>query len=447
MPGRLPSDIADPSLASAGRARVEWAEGQMPVLRSIRERFEKETPLADTKVAACLHVTAETANLMKALAAGGADVGLCSANPLTTQDEVAAALVEDGIPVLARRGEDAERYAQHVASLAEWGPDITLDDGADLLMLLHRWERPVRGGAEETTTGLLRLRRLEAEGKLTCPVIAVNESRTERTFNDRYGTGQSTLDGILRATNLLLAGRTLVLFGYGATGKGIAQRARGAGAHVIVCEVDPMRALEARMDGYEAMPALEAAERGDLFVTVTGSRAVVRREHMERMKDGAVLANAGHFDVEIDLPGLRELAGGEVRQVLPLVEQYEVGERTPPQPAGAGPGGEPGRGRGASRRGDGHELREPGAGGGAPHAERRRARAPRAADAAGARRRDRPPQAGVARRRDRLAHPRAGALPELVGRVTLTAAQHPLRGTFSRASAAPLERAASAGGR
>jgi adenosylhomocysteinase len=298
----------------------------MPVLRSIRERFKKETPLAGTKVAACLHVTAETANLMKALVAGGADTGLCSANPLTTQNEVAAALVEDGVPVLAKRGEDADSYARHVASLVEWGPDITLDDGADLLTLLHRRERPVKGGAEETTTGLLRLRRLEAEGKLTCPVIAVNESRTERTFNDRYGTGQSALDGILRATNLLLAGRTLVLFGYGATGKGIAQRARGAGAHVIVCEVDPMRALEARMDGYEAMPALEAAERGDLFVTVTGSRGVVRREHMERMKDGAVLANAGHFDVEIDLPGLRELAGGEVREVLPLVEQYEVGE-------------------------------------------------------------------------------------------------------------------------
>jgi adenosylhomocysteinase len=320
------SEVADPSLAQAGRARVEWAEGQMPVLRSIRERFEQETPLAGIKVAACLHVTAETANLMKALAAGGADTGLCSANPLTTQDEVAAALVEDGVPVLAKRGEDADSYARHVAALAEGGPDITLDDGADLLMLLHRWERPPAGGAEETTTGLLRLRRLEAEGTLRCPVVAVNESRTERTFNDRYGTGQSALDGILRATNLLLAGRTLVLFGYGATGKGIAQRARGAGAHVIVCEVDPMRALEARMDGYEAMPALEAAERGDLFVTVTGSRDVVRREHMERMKDGAVLANAGHFDVEIDLPGLRELAGGEVRNVLPLVEQYEVGE-------------------------------------------------------------------------------------------------------------------------
>jgi adenosylhomocysteinase len=299
----------------------------MPVLRSIRERFEREKPLSSRKIAACLHVTAETANLMKTLAAGGADTGLCSANPLTTQDEVAAALVEDGIPVLAQRGEDAESYAQHVAALAEWGPDITLDDGADLLMLLHRWERAVSGGAEETTTGLLRLRRLESDGKLTCPVMAVNESRTERTFNDRYGTGQSALDGILRATNLLLAGRTLVLFGYGATGKGIAQRARGAGAHVVVCEVDPMRALEARMDGIEVLPALEAAERGDLFVTVTGSRAVVRREHLERMKDGAVLANAGHFDVEIDLSDLRELATGGVRDVLPLVEQYDLGDR------------------------------------------------------------------------------------------------------------------------
>jgi adenosylhomocysteinase len=298
----------------------------MPVLRSIRERFAQAQPLAGVKVAACLHVTAETANLAQALVAGGAEAALCSANPLTTQDEVAAALAEDGVPVLARRGEDAEAYAQHVATLAEWEPDITLDDGADLLSLLHRWERPPRGGAEETTTGLLRLRRLEADGKLGCPVIAVNESRTERTFNDRYGTGQSALDGILRATNLLLAGHTLVLFGYGATGRGIAQRARGAGAAVIVCEVDPVRALEARMDGYEVMPALAAAERGDLFVTATGSRAVVRREHLERMRDGAVLANAGHFDVEIDLDALRALAGGGVREVLPLVEQYELGD-------------------------------------------------------------------------------------------------------------------------
>jgi adenosylhomocysteinase len=329
--GRMPargnpkSEIHDPSLAPGGRARVDWAEGQMPVLRSIRERFAAGRPLDGAKVAACLHVTAETANLMHALVAGGAQAALCSANPLTVQDEVAAALVDQGVPVQATRGEDAEMYAKHVGALAEWGPDITLDDGADLLMLLHRWERPVRGGAEETRTGLLRLRRLEQDGKLTCPVIAVNESRTERTFNDRYGTGQSALDGILRATNLLLAGHTLVLLGYGATGKGIAQRARGAGAHVIVCEVDPLRALEARMDAFEVMPALEAAERGDLFVTVTGSRAALRRDHFARMKDGAVLANAGHFDVEIDLDELRELATGGVRQVLPLVEQYDLG--------------------------------------------------------------------------------------------------------------------------
>jgi adenosylhomocysteinase len=297
----------------------------MPVLRSIRERFESEQPLRDTKVAACLHVTAETANLMNALAAGGAEVALCSANPLTTQDEVAAALVAEGVPVQAARGEDVEAYARHVHALAGWGPDITLDDGADLLVLLHEQEAAdaVRGGAEETTTGLLRLRRLENEGRLACPVIAVNESRTERTFNDRYGTGQSALDGILRATNLLLAGRSLVLCGYGPTGRGIAQRAHGAGAAVIVCEVDPLRALEARMDGFQVMPAHEAAESGDLFVTVTGSRAVLRREHFERMKDGAVLANAGHFDVEIDLAGLRDLAG-EPRQVLPLVEQYQL---------------------------------------------------------------------------------------------------------------------------
>jgi adenosylhomocysteinase len=301
----------------------------MPVLRSIRERFAESQPLADTKVAACLHVTAETVNLMVALAAGGAEPALCSANPLTTQDEVAAALVEEGIPVQAAHGEDVEAYSRHVHALAAWEPDITLDDGADLLVLLHEQEKAgaVRGGAEETTTGLLRLRRLESEGRLACPVIAVNESRTERTFNDRYGTGQSALDGILRATNLLLAGRTLVLCGYGPTGRGIAQRARGAGAAVIVCEVDPLPALEARMDGFEVMTALEAAERGDLFVTVTGSRSVLRREHFERMKDGAVLANAGHFDVEIDLPALAELAEGRVRRVLPLVDEYELDGR------------------------------------------------------------------------------------------------------------------------
>jgi adenosylhomocysteinase len=296
----------------------------MPVLRSIRERFREEQPLAGVKVAACLHVTAETANLMQALVAGGAEAALCSANPLTTQDEVAAALVDLGVPVLAGRGEDMESYARHVHALADWQPDITLDDGADLLMLIHERGQEVSGGAEETTTGLLRLRRLEADGKLTCPVVAVNESRTERTFNDRYGTGQSALDGIMRATNLLLAGRTLVLFGYGATGKGIAQRARGAGATVIVCEVDPLRALEARMEGYEVLPAVDAAERGDLFITVTGNRGVLRAEHFERMKDGAVMANAGHFDVEVDIAGLRGAATAPPEDVLPLVQRYEL---------------------------------------------------------------------------------------------------------------------------
>jgi adenosylhomocysteinase len=301
----------------------------MPVLDSIRERFERERPLDGVRVAACLQVTAETAGVMRALRAGGAEVALCAANPLTTQDAVAAALVEeDGVPVLARRGEDVDTYAAHVDALADWAPRLTLDDGADLLVRIHeRGGAPldaVEGGVEETTIGLLRLRRLDAEGRLACPVVAVNESRTERTFNDRYGTGQSALDGILRATNVLLAGRTLVLFGYGVTGKGIAQRARGAGAAVIVCEVDPLPALEARMDGFEVLPSLEAAERGDLFVTVTGSRNVIRREHFERMKDGVVLANAGHFDVEIDLPALRDLAAGPPRDVLPLIEQYEV---------------------------------------------------------------------------------------------------------------------------
>jgi adenosylhomocysteinase len=327
---RAPSpEIADPGLAAEGRARIEWARDQMPVLRSIGERFERERPLQSVRVAACLHVTAETANLMRALRAGGAETALCSANPLSTRDEVVAALVEEGVAVQAIRGEDAATYARHVDALASWGPQVTLDDGADLLVHMHDRELAdgVVGGAEETTTGLLRLRRLEAEGRLRCPVLAVNESRTERTFNDRYGTGQSALDGILRATNLLLAGHTLVLVGYGYTGKGIAQRARGAGAAVIVCEVDPLRALEARMDGFEVMPAAEAARRGDLFVTVTGSRGVLRREHFELMKDGAVLANAGHFDVEIDLAGLEALAKGRVTEVLPLVEQYDLGGR------------------------------------------------------------------------------------------------------------------------
>jgi len=322
------SDISDPALAPEGQARIAWAAGQMPVLARIAERFARERPLESVRVAVCLHVTAETANLMRCLAAGGARAALCAANSLSTQDDVAAALAQE-LEVHARFGEDLDTYARHVGALVKGEPQVTIDDGADLLTVMHAAGAAgeVIGGTEETTTGLLRLRKLETEGGLRCPVLAVNESRTERTFNDRYGTGQSALDGILRATNLLLAGHTLVLLGYGYAGKGIAQRARGAGAAVIVCEVDPARALEARMEGYEVMPALAAAERGDLFVTVTGSRSVLRREHFERMKDGAVLANAGHFDVEIDLEGLRAAAGAAPREVLPLVEQYEVDGR------------------------------------------------------------------------------------------------------------------------
>jgi len=302
----------------------------MPVLRSIRERLAAERPLGGLRVGACLHVTAETACLVRALAAGGAEVALAAANPLTTQDEVVAALVADGCSAHGRRGEDVDAYVAGVVAVVDTAPQVTLDDGADLLTLLHAAREDLLhglvGGTEETTTGLVRLRGLEAEGRLACPVIAVNEARTERLFNDHYGTGQSTLDGILRATNLLLAGKTIVVLGYGWTGKGVALRARGAGAQVIVCEVDPMRALEARMEGFEVMPALVAAERGDVFVTVTGNRDVLSAPHFARMKDGAVLANAGHFDVEIDLPALHAAAAAP-REVLPLVTQFDLGGR------------------------------------------------------------------------------------------------------------------------
>jgi adenosylhomocysteinase len=317
--------------AGRGQARIDWADSQMPVLAQVRERLGRERPLDGVCVAACLHVTAETANLVRALIAGGAQVGLCAANPLSTQDDVAVALTErHGATVLAARGESAALYAQHVQGLVASAPQITIDDGADLISAIHESApsdaAKMLGATEETTAGLLRVRALAEQGTLACPVLAVNESRTERAFNDRFGTGQSTIDGILRATNLLLAGRTLVVFGYGWTGRGVALRARGAGASVIVCEVDPLRALEARMEGYEVMGALAAAERGDVFVTVTGGRDVLRGEHFERMKDGAVLANAGHFDVEIRLEDLRALAVGGRREALPLVEEHTLAD-------------------------------------------------------------------------------------------------------------------------
>jgi len=323
-----PHDVADLALAPVGASRIAWAGGQMPVLARIRERFRTERPLDGVRVGACLHVTAETANLVLAFADGGARVALCSANPLSTQDDVAAALVyEHGIEVRALRGEDVDTYVGHVRAVLDGRPQVTVDDGADLLMTAHARGGDALGeligGTEETTTGLVRLRRLEGEGNLSCAVVAVNEARTERALNDRHGTGQSALDGIIQASHVLLAGHTLVVVGYGWAGQGIAERARGAGAAVVVCEVDPLRALEARMAGYEVMPALEAAERGDIFVTVTGSRRVLRGEHFARMKDGAVLANAGHFDVELDLDELRALAV-DVRDVRPLIEQYTL---------------------------------------------------------------------------------------------------------------------------
>jgi adenosylhomocysteinase len=326
-----PHEIADLSLAPEGAARIAWASGQMPVLRQVRQRFAAQQPLAGIRIAACLHVTAETANLLTCLQDGGAGVALCSANPLSVQDDVAASLVYDhGVSVRALRGESLERYSAHVQALIADAPQVTIDDGADLLITAHEAGGSVLdgviGGTEETTTGLVRLRRLAGEGALRCPVMAVNEARTERALNDRHGTGQSALDGIIRASHVLLAGHTVVVVGYGWAGQGIAERARGAGAAVIVCEVDPLRALEARMAGYQVMPALRAAEQGDIFVTVTGSRRVLRGEHFERMKDGALLANAGHFDVELDLDELVALSADGPREVRPLVEQYQLAD-------------------------------------------------------------------------------------------------------------------------
>jgi adenosylhomocysteinase len=323
-----PHEVADLSLAPTGASRIGWAGGQMPVLARIRERFASVRPLEGVRVGACLHITAETANLALALADGGAQLALCSANPLSAQDDVAAALVyEHGIEVHALHGEDVDSYVRHVRAVLDGRPQVTVDDGADLLVTAHaRGGEALEGligGTEETTTGLVRLRRLEADHKLSCAVLAVNEARTERALNDRHGTGQSALDGIVRASHVLLAGHTLVVVGYGWAGQGVAERARGAGAAVVVCEVDPLRALEARMAGYEVMPALQAAARGDVFVTVTGSRGVLRGEHFARMKDGAILANAGHFDVELDLEELRALAV-DVREVRPLIEQYTL---------------------------------------------------------------------------------------------------------------------------
>jgi adenosylhomocysteinase len=321
-------DVADLSLADAGQARIEWADAQMPVLRSIRDRFETERPLEGVTIGACLHVTTETANLMRTLIAGGADVGLCASNPLSTQDDVAAALVDRyGAEVFAIHGEDTDTYYSHIESVADKAPQITMDDGADVISVIHGKRTDLieglMGGTEETTTGVIRLKALEAQGKLAFPIVAVNEAQTKHFFDNRYGTGQSTLDGILRATNVLLAGRVVVIFGYGWCGKGVAMRAKGAGSHVVVCEVNPVRALEAKMDGFEVMKGVEAAAKGDIFISVTGGRDALTGKHFDVMKDGAIVCNAGHFDVEINLGELRERAEGS-REVRPNVEQFAM---------------------------------------------------------------------------------------------------------------------------
>jgi adenosylhomocysteinase len=323
-------DVTDLALAPEGVRRIEWAEREMPVLRTIRERFATERPLAGLRIGACLHVTTETANLMRTLQAGGAQVVLAASNPLSTQDDVAAALVTDyGIPVHARRGEDRDTYYRHLSSVADTLPTLTMDDGCDLVSLLHQ-DRPdqvkdVLAGTEETTTGVVRLRAMAADGALGYPVIAVNEAQTKHLFDNRYGTGQSTLDGILRATNLLIAGRNVVVAGYGWVGRGIAARMDGHGGHVAIVEIDPIRALEALMDGYQVMSAGQAAAWGDLFVTATGNVNVFRREHFEAMHDGAVLANSGHFDAELDLAALRQMAEGHVRDVRENVQEFDIG--------------------------------------------------------------------------------------------------------------------------
>jgi adenosylhomocysteinase len=306
-------DVKDLGLAPEGVLRIEWADRQMPVLRAIRERFERDRPLAGYRISACLHVTSETANLARTLAAGGADVVLCASNPLSTQDDVAAALVDEhGISTFAIRGEDNDTYYAHIYAAVDHRPQITMDDGADVIGVLHSHRREqlgdIIGGTEETTTGVIRLKALEADGKLGFPVVAVNEAQTKHMFDNRYGTGQSTVDGVIRATNVLLAGSRLVVCGYGWCGRGVASRARGMGAHVVVTEVEPLRALEAVMDGFEVMSMDRAAEVGDIFITATGDKHVITRDHMARMKDGAILANTGHFNVEIEIPGLRALS-------------------------------------------------------------------------------------------------------------------------------------------
>jgi adenosylhomocysteinase len=327
---KMEHDVKDLGLADKGELRIEWAQQNMPVLMAIKKRFEKEKPLEGLRVAACLHVTTETGNLMLVLQAGGAQVQLCASNPLSTQDDVASALVKNhNIPVFAIKGEDNDTYYKHILQCLSNQPHFTMDDGADLVSVLHTKKtellKDVFGGTEETTTGIIRLRSMAAEGVLKYPIIAVNDANTKHMFDNRYGTGQSTIDGIIRATNVLLAGQKFVVAGYGWCGKGVAQRARGLGAHVIVTEVDPLKAIEAVMDGFEVMGMDQAAKIGDVFVTVTGNKSVLAKRHFETMKNGAIVCNSGHFNVEIDIPSLEAMSKGR-RTVREFVEEFSTND-------------------------------------------------------------------------------------------------------------------------
>ena len=326
----MPNDVRDPSLADGGRERIEWAASEMRVLALIKERFEKERPLADVRIAACLHVTTETANLMLTLASGGAEVALCASNPLSTQDDVAAALVDAGIDTYAIKGEDTDTFFKHINAVLDIRPNMTMDDGADMVSVVHKQRvdqiSDIIGGTEETTTGVIRLRAMAGDGALKYPIVSVNDADTKHLFDNRFGTGQSTIDAIMRSTNRLLAGRQFVVCGYGMCGRGVASRARGMGAHVIITEVDPTAALEAVMEGFTVMPIRDAARVGDIFVTVTGDTSVIRKEHMALMKDGAMMANSGHFDVEIDKPGLAELGTGGSRRIREFVDEFTLAD-------------------------------------------------------------------------------------------------------------------------
>ena len=322
-------DVKNLDLAPEGKRRIEWADGDMPVLRLIRERFAREKPFKGTRMSACLHVTAETANLLRTLQAGGADVCVVASNPLSTQDDVTASLVKDfGIATFAIKGEDKDTYYQHIRTAIERKPNITMDDGADLVSSIHfdyaEQAPEIMGSMEETTTGVIRLRAMANDGALKIPVIAVNDAKTKNLFDNRYGTGQSTVDGIIRATDILLAGKSVVIAGYGWCGRGFAARCRGMGSNVIVTEVDPIKGIEAAMDGFRVMPMIDAAPVGDLFVTLTGDINVIRKEHFEQMKDGAIVANSGHFNVEIDIPGLESMAKEEKKEVRNYVDAYQL---------------------------------------------------------------------------------------------------------------------------